>query len=154
MQAILLILILFSFSQCFSQLDFAVIKPDTNLIYAGNADTKFYFIKDDTLLFTNKEDVKRFTDSTHSLSPFRLEQIDFTKKTLLLLPVHGVDCHSTFRIYPKLDSAAKTFTVNVDVIYGGCRAGGHYYSRWYLIPRLPEEFKIDFVSRIVDERRY
>jgi hypothetical protein len=147
-----LFFILFPFSIGYSQPASPFIKADSNLIYYGNANTKFYYITNDTFFFTNKNDVIKFTDSTQSQLPLDLDKIDFSKGKLLLLPYHGVDCHSKFKFSTSLDSISKSFTVNTDIIYGGCRAGGHYYTSWFLIPKLSEDYKIVFTSHIIDEK--
>lgn len=147
---LLLLFLSIPFSKTFSQLEFtAFARSDSNLTYAGFANTKFYYITSDTFLFTNKADVTKFTDSTKSTQPHTINKIDFSKKALLLLPYNGVDCHSRFNFYADTDTTAKTFTVHTDVIDGGCRAGGHYYTAWFLIPKLPDDYKLIFTSKVI-----
>ncbi len=123
---------------------------ETNLKIINFSDTKFYYFKSwEMFVFKTKKDTERFIDSTKSVAPIGFDKIDFENNTLVLFSYHGGDCHATFSYGFKHDDAAKTFTVKVYDFYGGCRAGGLFKTDWALIPKLPEDYKAEFVSIMV-----
>ena len=125
---------------------------DTNIQVLNFSNTKFFHLKDSIIYsFTSKTDVEKFADSTSSIFPVRLDEIDFEKNTLVLMIFSGVDCHSKFRLHYHKDDEAKTVTLGVSVIYGGCRAGGRYFTTWTLIPKLEEGYVLKGRERILEE---
>jgi len=158
LQFFLLPLILFSLSpvNSFSQIEdslnnYNADSTDSNLTLLGHSNTKFYYFKNDSMLiFKSRTDAKKFIDTTSSSFPFRFDEIDFTKNTLVLFSYHGGDCHARFRYYSVNNEYSKIFTVCVDIIYGGCRAGGKFMTTWGLIPNLPADYSINFSARMVD----
>lgn len=128
-----------------------VSKPDSNLSLLGQSNTKYFYLKDDSMLiFKSKYDAKKFIDSSGSSFPIKFSDIDFEKNTLILMSYSGGDCHAKFRHYAVKNEYSKIFTICVDVIYGGCRAGGRFMTTWAMIPKLPEEYELKFSSRMVD----
>ncbi|MBS1494516.1 MAG: hypothetical protein JST55_13455 [Bacteroidetes bacterium] len=124
---------------------------DTNLMLMGESHTKFYYLNNgDILVFKSGADAKKFIDTTRSTSPFRFDEIDFSKNTLVLFSYHGSDCHARFRYFSDKNMNQKIFTVHVDIIYGGCRAAGNYMSTWGLIPKPEDDYKINFVTKHID----
>lgn len=141
-----------SHAQIEDLLDFYTINnSDSNLNILGPSKTKYYYLKDDSMfIFKSKHDAKNFIDSSGSSFPFGFKDIDFEKNTLILMSYSGGDCHARFRHYVVKNEYSKIFTVCVDVIYGGCRAGGRFFTTWALIPNQPEDYEVKFSSRMVD----
>jgi hypothetical protein len=125
--------------------------PDSSLTLLGPSQTKFYYMKEGAMfIFKSKHDAKKFIDSTGSGHPVKFDEIDFNINTLVLLSYHGGDCHARFRYYTVKNEYSKIFTVCIDVIYGGCRAGGYFFTTWALIPKQPEDYEVKFSTRMVD----
>ena len=78
------------------------------------------------LVFKFKKDAINFIDSTNSSYPISFSKIDFSKNTLVLFSYQGGDCHAKFKYYSVNDEYSKKFSICVDIIYGGCRAGGKF----------------------------
>jgi hypothetical protein len=141
-----------SFSQARGE-NFTLSYPtrDPGLVLLGESHTKFYYLKtDDMLMFKSKADAKKFIDTTASAFPYKFDEIDFSENILILFSYHGSDCHASFRYYTDESVSDKIFTVNVDIIYGGCRAGGNFMSTWGLIPKFDNDYKIEFKTRQID----
>lgn len=66
--------------------------------------------------------------------------VDFDKETVVAFNYRGMDCHSRFRFAMLDDSINMRRSFNITIIYGGCRAGGHSYDSWLIMPKLPEGF--------------
>lgn len=128
-----------------------VSNPNSNLTILGPSSTKYYYLKDDSMLiFKSNYDAKKFIDSSGSSFPIGFKDIDFEKNTLIIMSYSGGDCHARFRHYAVKNEYSKIFTVCVDVIYGGCRAGGRFMTTWAIIPKLYEDYELKFSSRMVD----
>ncbi len=124
---------------------------DANLSLLGPSDLEFYYLKSDAMLvFKFKKDAINFIDSTNSSYPISFSKIDFSKNTLVLFSYQGGDCHAKFKYYSVNDEYSKKFSICVDIIYGGCRAGGKFMTTWGLIPKLPEDYKLGFNTYFVD----
>ncbi|MBN8568471.1 MAG: hypothetical protein J0M18_02470 [Ignavibacteria bacterium] len=150
------VLFLSFYSQSFSQREDDIFFQrngfiDANLSLLGPCDIKYYYLKsNDMLVIKSKSDAMRFIDSTNSSYPVSFNDIDFNKNTLVLFSYHGGDCHAKFKYYSVNDEYSKKFTICVDIIYGGCRAGGKFMTTWGLIPKLPEDYKLGFNTYFVD----
>lgn len=124
---------------------------DSGLILLGQSGTKYFYLKDDSMLiFKSKYDAKKFIDSSGSSFPLKFKDIDFEKNSLILISYSGGDCHAKFRHYTVNNEYSKIFTVCVDVIYGGCRAGGRFFNTWAMIPKLPDDYQLKFSTKMLD----
>lgn len=73
--------------------------------------------------------------------PYPIE-IDFNKRSLIVLEYSGTDCLSTFQFGWKIESP-KEYTLTIIVNDGGCRSGGYLYVWLASVPVLPENVKIN-----------
>lgn len=151
------VLILSFYSNSFSQtgddnsLFRRIVFLDANLSLLGPSNIEFYYLKSDSMLvFKSKSAAVNFIDSTNSSYPISFSKIDFSKNTLVLFSYHGGDCHAKFKYYSVNDEYSKKFSICIDIIYGGCRAGGKFMTTWGLIPKLPDDYKIDLNTYYVD----
>lgn len=127
---------------------------DANLSLLGPCNIKYYYLKsNDMLVFRSKSDAMNFIDSANSSYPISFNEIDFNNNILVLFSYHGGDCHSKFRYYSVNDEYSKKFSICIDIIYGGCRAGGKFMTTWGLIPKLPYDYKIALNTYYVDRDR-
>lgn len=123
----------------------------SNLSLLGPSNIEFYYLKSDSMLeFKSKSAAVNFIDSTNSSYPISFSEIDFSKYTLVLFSYHGGDCHAKFKYYSVNDEYSKKFSICIDIIYGGCRAGGKFMTTWGLIPKLPDDYKIALNTYYVD----
>jgi len=128
--------------------------PDSSLVLLGPSSTKYYYVKDDSMLiFKSNYNAIKFIDTTRSSFPLKFNEIDFSKNTLVLFSYHGGDCHARFKYYSVNDKYSKKFSICIDIIYGGCRAGGKFMTTWGLIPKLPDDYKIALNTYYVDRDR-
>lgn len=151
------VLILSFYSNSFSQtgddnsLFRRIVFLDANLSLLGPSNIEFYYLKSDSMLvFKSKSAAVNFIDSTNSSYPISFSKIDFSKNTLVLFSYHGGDCHAKFKYYSVNDEYSKKFSICIDIVYGGCRAGGKFMTTWGLIPKLPDDYKIDLNTYYVD----
>lgn len=151
------VLILSFYSNSFSQtgddnsLFRRIVFLDANLSLLGPSNIEFYYLKSDSMLvFKSKSAAVNFIDSTNSSYPISFSKIDFSKNTLVLFSYHGGDCHAKFKYYSVNDEYSKKFSICIDIIYGGCRAGGKFMTTWGLIPKLPDDYKIALNTYYVD----
>ncbi len=127
---------------------------DLKLQLAGFSNVKYYYLKTSEILaFKYLNNVNEFVDSTKSSPPFGLDKIDFNKNSLVLFNYHGGDCHAKFKFRYTKDDEAKVLTVKIFDYYGGCRAGGRDFTNWAVIPKLPEDYKVE-VRRIMVDKYY
>ncbi|HRE41563.1 MAG TPA: hypothetical protein PLG90_09525 [Ignavibacteria bacterium] len=101
--------------------------------------------------FDNEIDLKNYLANPDILNPDEPGEIDFSKYTLLLCPINGVDCHSKFKFEYEVNDELKSAFIKKTVIYGGCRAGGRRFNKWVLIPKLNEDYKIIYMSKMEDD---
>ncbi|CAN5554108.1 hypothetical protein BH10BAC5_BH10BAC5_20700 [soil metagenome] len=99
----------------------------------------------DPRIFRNREDIRSYADSMKIDLPDSFNDYDPEKNIISMISYHGIDCHSTFRFEMLRYNQIKEFKIFVKVKYGGCRAGGNYYTQWVLMPKVPEDFKIKLV---------
>lgn len=125
---------------------------DKRLQLLNVTDGKYYMNYDKMFIFEYKNDLNRFLDSTGIEAPAKWdgEEIDFNKNTLVLFSYHGMDCHSKFRFGFGENDFLKSYFIRLTIIYGGCRAGGRFYDRWALIPKLPEGYEVYISQRVID----
>jgi hypothetical protein len=100
------------------------------------------------VVIRNAGEYKKLLEET----PYKVELlIDFEKNTLVCFSYAGTDCHSTFRFKLERDDINKQFVYNVYIFYGGCRAGGHNFDRWSVIPKLPDDYSFTVKSHRINE---
>ncbi|HEX2788057.1 MAG TPA: hypothetical protein VHP32_09145 [Ignavibacteria bacterium] len=126
---------------------------DRRLQILNATDGKYYMLYNKLFVFTRKHDLNRFLDTTGIGGPVKWDgtEIDFNENTLVLFAYHGVDCHSKFRFGFGENDDLKTYFIRVKIFYGGCRAGGRYYEKWALIPKLPEGYEVNISTTVIDE---
>lgn len=137
-----------SFSQPFEYFDSA--NKQGNFIIIGDIDFKnHYGIR--LQRFDNESDLKNFLENPKVLNPEVPGEIDFENYTLLLCPVRGVDCHSSFKFDYEVNDELKSAFIKKTIIYGGCRAGGRRFNKWILIPKLNPGYELIYMSRVQDD---
>lgn len=126
---------------------------DKKLQLLNPTDGKYYMIRENLFVFTDQNDLNKFIDTTAIGGPITWDgsEIDFNKNTLVLFGYHGMDCHSKFRFGLGENHDLKTYFIRVKILYGGCRAGGYFYEKWALIPKLPEGYEVNISTTVIDE---
>ncbi len=107
-------------------------------------DTLFYF--------DNPKDINRFVRENKISMPANLDAIDYNENALTLVAYSGEDCHSGFIFSLLNDPRNFQYVFDLSVMYGGCHAGGKNYTKWALIPKLPEDYSIILYRHVVYER--
>jgi len=125
---------------------------DSNLRILNSGNAKFYnFHTAPIYVFNYKHEVNQFIDSTASAIPIGFDKIDFSQNSLALISYHGGDCHATFSFKTELNNEAKQFIITVTDHYGGCRAGGKFFTNWALIPKLPYDYNVELRSVFAED---
>lgn len=74
--------------------------------------------------------------------------IDFVKHTLIGWSAHS-DCHMQVRTKVFRSDTEKKYLVVINIIYGGCRAGGSR-SGWIVVDKIPDGYTLDMKEVRVD----
>lgn len=112
---------------------------------------------DSLTFFDNSDSIKSFLERVNgnpyqkSLSEPDYSAIDFSKNAVILYVYRGGDCHSKFDIKMFDDTDTREYKLVVKVIYGGCRAGGHTYLNWAMIPKPPPDYKVTYHTYMYDD---
>jgi hypothetical protein len=124
---------------------------DSNIVFLSIEKNRHPAIWNNGLYEFNDEESYRIFIDTNKLIGFSdLENFKFNDRTLVLLNYSGVDCHSRFNITLNIIENEKIYDINVGIIYGGCRAGGRWYSNWISIPKVPLDYEL-LSSRVILE---
>lgn len=112
------------------------ISSDTSIQILNSSETKYYFRNDPVqYVFNSACEIRKFWDTTQSLTPVIIDEINFNDYSVVLLNYHGIDCHSRFTFdFAQNDKSRKAWVI-ITIYYGGCRAAGLFYSNWALIPK-------------------
>ncbi|MEZ5347439.1 MAG: hypothetical protein R2681_18045 [Pyrinomonadaceae bacterium] len=79
--------------------------------------------------------------------------VDFQKQTLILYRLGG-DCHMRLDIKGIFrEDEKKTVTVEIDNIWGGCRAGG-WIDGFLVTEKIPDNYKVEINENLIDDRNY
>lgn len=162
MRYIVLIVMLFSVSAACSHNTWSIndLKPSPFLDSTASYGYRFAGIEenlypfDSLLYFDNADSVKSFVKNKRAEGPDNLDKITFNDSALILVEYQGTDCHAGFiiRLIDEMD--LQRFVFDVKVMYGGCRAAGRRYVKWFVIPKLPAGYSIIYHTHVEYERDY
>lgn len=168
MRYIYTILVIFSISIANSQIVgnklelYELFAPGTSPKYDSTAAREYRFAGieenlypfDSLLYFDNADSVKSFVKNRRADGPNDLDKINFRDSALILVEYQGTDCHAGFIISLIDEMDIQRFLFDVKVMYGGCRAAGMRFVKWFVIPKLPEGYSITYHTYVEYERDY
>lgn len=95
------------------------------------------------MIYTAESLQKLLVSDKECSEPAQLK-VDFTKESLIGYEVNG-DCQVRAIARITRSDKAKTYTVTIKTISGGCRAVGNYFG-WLVVDKIPPDHKVNYVA--------
>ena len=77
-------------------------------------------------------------------------EVDFESESLLGFSAHG-DCYLQVKAKVFKDEKAKKYTVEVEKVYGGCRAAGNFQGL-LVVEKIPSNYSVEYLEKREDEK--
>jgi hypothetical protein len=125
-----------------------LLSTETEVPILRNAGSRFYRCRGDTGGVYTEAEYQALLANKECTGPQELKA-DLKKETVIGFSAGG-DCHVSARAKVFRNDSAKTYTIRVNKIYGGCRASGQYRG-WIVIGKMLTGYQVKWEHTTTDE---